>query len=196
MWLIAGLGNPGKTYQSHRHNIGFLAIDHFLKQHSDHSQLPCFKHKFQSLIFQFHLSGEIILTVKPQTYMNLSGEAIREIMHFYKINNEHLLVVHDEVYLPFLRMKIQKNRGPAGHNGVKNINEQLKTQDYARLKLGIGKPDDDSDISVESFVLHNFTTEEEKKIPDFLNLASQAIESYILNGAEKTASRFNEKRSE
>ncbi len=195
MWLIAGLGNPGKIYQFHRHNIGFLAVDNFLKKSSDNDQLPSFKNEFQSLTFQLRLKSESVLVAKPQTYMNLSGEAIQKIMHFYKIENENLLVVHDEIDLPFLQMKLQKNRGPAGHNGVRSINQQLNTQDYARLKLGVGKPDN-SHISVEDFVLHNFTTEEEKEMPDFLNLASKAMASYILNGPEKTASRFNQKRSE
>lgn len=195
MLLIAGLGNPGKTYQLHRHNIGFLAVDYFLKQSSDNGRLPSFKNEFQSLTVQVRLKSESILVAKPQTYMNLSGEAIQKIMHFYKIKIENFLVVHDEIDLPFLQMKLQKNRGSAGHNGVRSINQQLNTQDYARLKLGVGKPEN-SHMSVEDFVLHNFTTEEEKEIPDFLNLASEAITSYIFNGPEKTASRFNQKRSE
>lgn len=140
MKCIAGLGNPGEKYRLTRHNIGFAAIDGL-------SASP-FRAKHESLIAKQAFESGQALLAKPQTFMNLSGRAVRAILSFYKISLEDLLVIHDDLDLPFLKMRFQKNRGHGGHNGIRNIHEELKSKNYARLKIGIKRadsaPQDDS----------------------------------------------------
>lgn len=130
MKLIVGLGNPGSNHLFTRHNIGFMLIDALAKDSS-------FQNKHKSLIQKIKISDELVILAKPQTYMNLSGEAVREIMAFYKIDVEDLLVVQDDKDQNFLSIKFQQDRGYGGHNGIKSIHQQLKTETYTRLKLGI-----------------------------------------------------------
>ena len=132
MKCIVGLGNPGTKYLFTRHNIGFMLVD-ILAGGMD------FQKKHKSLIKKVHFKNQSVLFVKPQTYMNLSGKAVREIMVFYKIPFKDLLVVQDDIDQGFLHLKFQKNRGDGGHNGIQSIHNELKTSDYARLKLGIGR---------------------------------------------------------
>ena len=153
MKLIVGLGNPGEKYLLTRHNIGFMAIDILAESKSvEHkrerdSKRPLlkqalkrfFQKKRQSLIQKTQISGQPALLAKPQTFMNLSGRAVQEIMGFYKIPLDDLLVIQDDKDLPFQSMKFQKSRGHGGHNGIKNIHEALGSNGYARLKLGIGQ---------------------------------------------------------
>ena len=126
-----GLGNPGKKYLMTRHNIGFTVVDALAEDSP-------FQKKHQSLIQKTEIKGEPVLLAKPQTFMNLSGEAVREIMGFYKIPLSCLLVIQDDKDLTFSKMKFQKSRGHGGHNGIRNIHEELNTNQYARLKIGIG----------------------------------------------------------
>lgn len=186
MHLILGLGNPGVKYALTRHNIGFLALDAFAKsfgasiERSEHKALTC----------KFKLDGADVLLAKPQTYMNLSGESAVALMNFYKIEAANVLVVHDEIDLPFGYLKVQKNRGAGGHNGIKSISELLGHQDYARLRLGVGRPSNPN-IPVVDYVLQNFDTSEQNKMVEFLNVAGDVIESFVFDGVEKAASRFN-----
>ena len=131
MKCIAGLGNPGEKYLLTRHNIGFMVVDALGEGE--------FRKKHESLVTKLQVGGNSILLVKPQTYMNLSGKAIREIVTFYRISLDDLLVIQDDIDQPFLHLKFQKNRGHGGHNGIRNIHKELGTSDYARLKLGIGR---------------------------------------------------------
>jgi len=188
MHLIVGLGNPGMKYALTRHNIGFMALDALAK--SFDAKIEREEHKAQTL--KFKLDGKDVILAKPMTYMNLSGESVVSIMQFYKIEPSHLLVVHDDIDQPFNYMKLQKNRGPGGHNGIKSISELLGHQDYARLKLGVGRPANPN-IPVVDFVLQNFDKSEQEKLIDFLNRSGDAIESFIFEGPEKTASLFNQK---
>lgn len=130
MKLIVGLGNPGTHHCFTRHNIGFMVID-ALSQDSN------FQKKHKSLVQKIQISNNSILLAKPQSYMNLSGQAVSEMVNFYKISSENLLVIQDDKDQNFLSLKFQKSRGHGGHNGIKNIQQQLGTQNYARLKLGV-----------------------------------------------------------
>lgn len=188
MHLIVGLGNPGMKYALTRHNIGFLALDALAK--SLGASLQREEHK--ALTVKFKLDGHDVILAKPQTFMNLSGESVVGLMQFYKIEPANLLVVHDDIDQPFSYIKLQKNRGPGGHNGIKSITELLGHQDYARLKLGVGRPANPH-IPVVDYVLQNFDKSEQDKMIDFLNRAGDAIESFIFSGPEKTASLFNQK---
>ena len=191
MWLIVGLGNPGNKYRFTRHNIGFLSIEDFvIKHHSDTLPAPKSEHKAHT--WKIRLGTEEVLIAQPQTYMNLSGESVGALLHYYKIPVEQLLVVHDEVDIPFQRLKFQKNRGAAGHNGIKNITQVLGTQDYCRLKLGVGKPLV-AGVPIVDYVLQNFLEDEMKEMAHYLDKATEGVESFITNGFEKTSSTFNQK---
>lgn len=188
MKLIVGLGNPGSSYLMTRHNVGFMVIDAI----SENS----FQTKHKSLVQRSKLAGESVLLAKPQTYMNLSGVSVRDLMVFYKIPLADLLVIQDDMDQPFLNMKFQKNRGHGGHKGIQNIHEQLRTSDYARLKLGVGRPHSNeapSAPSTSDYVLSPFTKEEQPLLKNFLEKSVQAVLCFIEKGFEKAAGEFNRK---
>lgn len=186
MFLIVGLGNPGTKYALTRHNIGFMALDLFSESLGASS---AWKEEQKAFTLKVQIDGEQVLLVKPQTFMNLSGTSVQALMAFYKISPEKLLVLHDEVDQVFGQMKFNKNRGHGGHNGIRNISELLGP-DYARLRLGIGRPPH-PEMSVADFVLQKFSSEEMSKMPDFLNKAGDAIETFIFEGLQKASSQFN-----
>ncbi|MBX3032286.1 MAG: aminoacyl-tRNA hydrolase [Bdellovibrionaceae bacterium] len=186
MWLIVGLGNPGTKYALTRHNIGFMAVDYLLRS----LEAPANRTDFKALVNKFKWEGEEVVTVQPQTYMNLSGDSVRPLMDFYKIPLEKLIVVHDEVDLPFGKMKLQKNRSHGGHNGIKDITAKMASQDYLRVRLGVGRPSDPR-FNVADYVLQKFSDEEMAAMPAFLNRATDAIEALIFEGLAKAGNRFN-----
>jgi PTH1 family peptidyl-tRNA hydrolase len=190
MWLIVGLGNLGQKYRLNRHNIGFLLVDFWVESLRDSN--PRWKSDHQSENALFDWQGERICVAKPQTYMNLSGEAVQSLMAFYKIPKEKLIVIHDEIDQPFSAFKIHKNRGHAGHNGIRNISQLLGSNDYARLRLGVGRPLEPQ-MSVADFVLQNFSKDELSQMPSFLEKSCKALEMMIKEGVEKAASLFNGK---
>jgi len=164
MKLIIGLGNPGKKYEKTRHNLGFMAVD-FLREKLG---APDFKSN-KKCAAEFSKSGEIILA-KPQTFMNLSGEAVAKLLSFYKLDLDDLIVIHDDIDLELGKIKDGKNHGPAGHNGVKSIIELLGTKDFPRLRIGVGRPPEH--IPPEDYVLQNFTSAELKLLPEIFNKIS------------------------
>lgn len=188
MTLIVGLGNPGAKYLMTRHNIGFLALDVFAKSIGS----PPSKEEHKAITSKFQFEGKPVLLAKPKTFMNLSGESVQSLMHFYKIEIADILVVHDDIDQAFGGVKFHQNRGAGGHNGIKSITELLGTQDYGRLKLGVGRPGH-PEQDVASYVLENFSATEQPDLTDFLNVAADGIESFILNGLERSADRFNKK---
>ncbi|PIU00132.1 MAG: aminoacyl-tRNA hydrolase [Bdellovibrionales bacterium CG10_big_fil_rev_8_21_14_0_10_45_34] len=192
MKLIVGLGNPGPKYLLTRHNIGFLAVDSLHKS----CQEPPWKEQNKALTSRFKWDDSDVMIIKPQTFMNLSGESVRPLMDYYKVAPDDLLVIYDDIDMPFGMLKFMKNRGAGGHNGIKSIDEQLGTQDYARLKLGVGRPPD-ARIDIANWVLSPFEkATEEPVLADFLNLAGDAIEAFVFHGLSKATSDFNGKRIE
>lgn len=187
MKMIAGLGNPGAKYVLTRHNIGFMALDALAGAAGPQASWKS-EHKAHTL--KLRLGSESFLLVKPQTFMNLSGESIVPLMKYYEIQQKDLLVVHDEIDQPFGRMKFQIRRGAGGHNGIKSIHHHLGNDDYARLRVGVGRPSNDK-MEVADWVLQNFSSEEMKSIPQFLDLIMDGIEYYIEFGFEKAATEFN-----
>ena len=172
MKLIVGLGNPGKQYELTRHNAGFLATDFFLK---DPPAISCLS-KFNALICEYHEDGEKVLFVKPQSFMNLSGEVVREILAFYKLDHANdLLVVHDEVDLPFGSIKEGFASGSAGHNGVQNIIDELGTKDFARLRIGVETREKDSSLPTDVFVLNRFEKNELEELEEKIFLETNKI---------------------
>lgn len=157
MKLIVGLGNPGKQYENTRHNAGFLAVDFFLK---DHQAITC-QGKFNAQICEYHENGIKVFFIKPQSFMNLSGEVVQEIASFYKVDaTQDILVIHDEKDLPFGAIKEAKDSGSAGHNGVQNIIDQIGTKDFSRVRIGVESREENSPLPTDVFVLQPFNTDE------------------------------------
>ncbi|NCN40690.1 aminoacyl-tRNA hydrolase [bacterium] len=193
MKLIVGLGNPGSKYALNRHNIGFMALDAFaIGAGVTESQ---WKNEHKALTFKMRLGSESFLLSKPQTFMNLSGESVAPLMNYYNITLDELLIVHDEVDLPYGKMKFQRRRSPGGNNGIKSTHQHLGTDDYCRLRVGVGRPSN-SKMSVADWVLQDFSKEEMKLMPDYLEVIGDAIESFVTMGFEKSATAFNSRQLE
>ncbi|MCK6599320.1 MAG: aminoacyl-tRNA hydrolase [Bdellovibrionaceae bacterium] len=187
MWLIVGLGNPGSQYQLTRHNIGFMAVDFFLGDNKTSLE----KKEFKSFFYKTKFQNQDLFFLKPQTFMNLSGDAVLEITQFYKIPSTQMIVIHDEIDQSFGKMKIQKNRGHGGHNGIRDISTKLGTSDYLRLRLGVGRPPHPG-MNVADYVLQKFNSEEMSELPNFLDSSVKAIESILIDGFDKAANKFNQ----
>ena len=172
MNLIIGLGNPDKEHKNTRHNVGFMALDHLRDNFPDASNCS----KFKAEIFEFHLNGKKNFLVYPQTYMNNSGQSVREIMDFYKLEPKDILVIHDDTDLPLGAVKFTESSGSAGHNGVNSLIEHLGTKDFKRIRVGVESREDKSLIPTEDFVLQNFSTEELEKIP-FEEIKERVLET-------------------
>lgn len=160
--FVVGLGNPGKKYQTTRHNFGFLAIDYLQKAWGGSE----WRHekKFQAEVCEAAFAGRKVYLVKPQTFMNHSGTTVRSLLDFYKALPKDIIVLHDEVDIPFGKIKTTLSSRAAGHNGVKDIIEQLGTQDFCRLRLGVGKSENPN-VSTADHVLQSFSEEENKNLP-------------------------------
>jgi peptidyl-tRNA hydrolase, PTH1 family len=173
MYLIVGLGNPGDRYKLTRHNIGFLVVDAL----GDYFKTPLSTEKFQAHFAKVPVGDNDVILAKPQTFMNLSGESVQALMAFYKVPPENLLIIHDEVDLPFAELKIQNNRGHAGHNGVRSVHEKIGPE-YSRLRLGVGRPAVPQ-MAVADFVLQNFSPEQLEKLPEFIGHACDEVLDFV-----------------
>ena len=171
MYLIIGLGNPGLGYKFTRHNAGFLAIDHIAEKHN----ISNFNSKFKSLITDFNFVNYKFLLAKPQTYMNLSGEAALMIKNFYKLQNSQIIVIHDDIDLKLGDVRIKVGGGHAGHNGLKSL-DHLIGNDYKRIRVGIGRPESRMDVS--DYVLGKFTDEELKIINKNFKTITENLVNY------------------
>lgn len=190
-WLVVGLGNPGKKYENTRHNTGFRVIDALCAKHA----VRCDRAKFQALTGEAVLGGKGVLLVKPQTFMNLSGEAVRAAADFYKIPPEHILVIFDDISLPVGTLRIRPKGSAGGQNGVKNIIEQLGSDQFPRIKVGIGaKPHPDYDLA--DWVLSNITENELPDMNDAVNRAVLAVSELIENGVPSATQKYNGKAAQ
>jgi len=185
MKLIVGLGNPGKKYENNRHNIGFRQLDYFAKNNS----VDIKKSKFKSKFVKINRNNEDIILLKPQTFMNLSGQAVLAFKQYYKVANEDILIVFDDIHISFNRFRLRANGSAGGHNGIKSIINALNTQEFSRLRFGIGKPEDT--FSLEHYVLSNFNASEEKIIVDLLAIGEKMILSWLDIGTKATMNLFN-----
>ncbi|MCB9989343.1 MAG: aminoacyl-tRNA hydrolase [Rhodospirillales bacterium] len=162
MWLLAGLGNPGDKYAGNRHNVGFMAVDGI----ADEYGFPAFRSKFQGQMAEGVIAGHKVVILKPQTYMNNSGQSVAAAAKFYKIPPARIIVFHDELDLPNGKMKVKKGGGAAGHNGLKSIDSHLNNKDYWRIRLGIGHPGDRE--KVHGYVLGDFSKTDRAGINELL----------------------------
>lgn len=175
MKLVIGLGNPGKAYEQTRHNIGFMTVDRFLNQKQ---QKMTFSPRFTAFIATMNVGLEKIIVIKPTTYMNLSGDAIRKTMDYHKIPIEDILVIVDDVNLEIGRLRLRETGGHGGHNGLRNIIGILKTEAFKRIRIGVGN---NSLLPLDRYVLAKFHQDEEPIINRALDNATQAIERFTLN---------------
>ena len=185
-WLLVGLGNPGDKYDNTRHNVGFAAID----QLAEELRVPVQKLKYRALTQTVELGGAKVLLMKPITYMNLSGEAVGEAARFFKIPADHVLVLSDDVSLPVGKLRVRRGGSAGGHNGLKSIIQHLGTDQFPRVKIGVGeKPHPDYDMA--DWVLGKFAGEDLKTITQAIQRAGKAAECYIHDGPDQAMNRFN-----
>lgn len=181
MYLIVGLGNPGTKYAFHRHNVGFMIVDALSKEEGGK-----FNQEKESLLSKIRIKEKTILLSKPQTFMNLSGKSVESLKNFYKIELQNILVIHDDIDLPLGQIKFQKKRGSGGHNGIKSIHECLKSDDYCRLKVGVGKKE-----NTHKHVLSDFTEEETAILIPTIKRCLDGISIFVNEGVEKAANTSN-----
>ena len=185
-WLVAGLGNPGQKYQNTRHNMGFLTVDLLAEQKG----VKLNKVKFKSAYNILGFAGCKCLVMKPQTYMNLSGEAVREAAQLYKIPAERVLVIYDDVSLPVGKLRVRPSGSAGGHNGIKNIIAHLGTQDFPRIKIGTGAPAGGGEEMVD-WVIGVPSQAERKVLLESFERAILAAECVIEHGCQRAMNDFN-----
>jgi PTH1 family peptidyl-tRNA hydrolase len=183
--LIAGLGNPGREHARDRHNTGWMVIDELARRHGQ----PTFRSKFSGRIAETRVGGARVALLEPETYMNESGRSIAAAARFFKVPPEELLVVHDDVDLDVGRLQIRLGGGLAGHNGLRSISQTLGTQDYLRLRVGVGRPSRGDRRSLADYVLAPFEADE--GAAEIVSDAADAVESLLTDGLVATQQRFN-----
>lgn len=185
-WLVVGLGNPGTQYESTRHNMGFLAVDKLAQEENFRFS----KLRFKAWTATWEVGGQKVLVMKPQTYMNLSGESVGEAARFYKIPPEHVLVISDDIDLPAGRLRIRPGGSAGGHNGLKNIIQHLGTDRFPRIKVGVGSPRPGEHDMVD-WVMGKPMGEDRTAVEDALDRAGDAAKTLITEGIDRAMNRFN-----
>lgn len=188
MRIIIGLGNPTDKYQATRHNIGWDAITRL----SDDFRIPMDFKKHKAICGKGYIEGEKVILAQPVTYMNLSGESVRELVDFYKVSPEEIVVIYDDISLDIGQLRIRKKGSAGGHNGIKSIISHLGTEDFPRIKIGVGDKPKDWDLA--DYVLSRFHGEEETLIREALKDASDACKVMITSGIEAAMNQFNRKK--
>lgn len=186
MKLIAGLGNPGATYENTRHNAGFMVVSHLAEKHSLSGKSDS---KFNAIIAKGKIGTEEVIILQPLTFMNLSGRAISAVMNFYKIKKEDILVVYDDLALNLGVIRFRKSGSDGGHNGIKSIIQHLSGNDFARLKIGIGPQP--QFMPSESFVLQKFSPSENEHLKKVIPVCTDAIEDFLEKGITDTMNKYN-----
>lgn len=188
MYMIAGLGNPTKTYEGTRHNIGFMMIDGIGEKYN----IPITTRKHKAFVGQGFIGGHKVILAKPQTYMNLSGESIREIAGFYKIPAENIIIIYDDISLDSGRIRIREKGSAGGHNGIKSIIAHLGTQNFPRIKVGIGNKPEGWDLA--DYVLSKYSKAERACIEEGLGDVIGAVELMINGDAQEAMNKYNGKK--
>ena len=184
MKLIVGLGNPGKEYDNTRHNVGFDIIDKYLK----YKNIDSSKTKFDGIYFEGNINGEKIIFLKPQKYMNLSGEVVRKYVDYFKINVEDILVIHDDLDQEIGKIKLKQNSSSGGHNGIKNIEQHLNTKNYKRLKIGISN---NKSMDTKDFVLGKFSKNDKELIDKSIDVCLNIIDDFFSLDFDKLMNKYN-----
>jgi len=184
MYIVVGLGNPGKKYEGTRHNAGFEVLDNFAQKHG----IKINKIKFKGLIGEGRIQGEKVLLLKPQTFMNLSGRSVREIVEFYKIEADKLIVVYDDIDTPLGRIRIRKRGSAGSHNGMKDIIYNIMVDEFPRIRVGIGGQ---GNRDIIAHVLGGYAENEILPVRKTFSWASDAIETIISEGIDKAMNKYN-----
>lgn len=184
-FLLVGFGNPGREYINTRHNIGFMLIDRLAVRLNAHGM----KLQSKAIVMSALYEERKVILAKPQTYMNLSGQSVQGLLHFYKLPPENLLVAHDDLDLPFGTLRIRPAGGPGGQRGMASTIEQLGTKEFPRLRLGIGRPPGRMDP--KDYVLQDFSKDDIKLLPEVLDRAADAALEFVIKGLNAAMNKFN-----
>jgi PTH1 family peptidyl-tRNA hydrolase len=182
--LVVGLGNPGREYAGHRHNVGWMVVDELARRHDG-----SWKGKFSGRVAEVRVDGHRVGLLKPETYMNDSGRSVGAAARFYKVEPDAILVVHDEIDLDRGRLQARRGGGLAGHNGLRSIASHLRTQDFLRLRVGVGRPGRGDPRPPADYVLSNFEAEDDAEA--LVALAADAVETLDAEGLERAQAKFN-----
>ena len=186
MFLVVGLGNPGKKYERNRHNVGFMVVERLRSSLG----LPDFREKFSGLFTK----GDALALLEPQTFMNLSGDSVQPAAAFLKVAPSNVVVVHDELDLPWKDVRLKVGGGPAGHNGLRSIIGRLGTPDFARVRVGVGRPPPSFKGDVADYVLANFDSLEQSELPDVVDRAAGAVERILKDGVAAAMNALNTRK--
>ncbi len=183
MFVIVGLGNIGEKYENTRHNIGFDSVDYIANKYN----IDINRKKFKGLYGEGFIGGEKVILIKPSTFMNLSGECVREILDFYKLTNEDIIVLYDDISLDVGKIRIREKGSAGGHNGIKNIISHLGTDKFSRIKIGVGQPKGD----LINHVLGNFSKEEREVLEESLDVTKLAVDEIIKEDISSAMNKYN-----
>lgn len=186
MFLIAGLGNPGQKYAGTRHNIGFMVTGNLAEKHDIRG---IFQSKFNAIVGKGRINDAEVLIVQPQTYMNLSGQAVQAALHWYKIDVKKLFVIYDDISLDFGRIRFRPSGTAGSHNGIKSIISYCGTENFARLKVGIGP--NPGEHLWSSYVLQQFSVSEKKDLPKIIETCTECVEFYLKEGINSAMNKYN-----
>lgn len=185
MYLIVGLGNPGKEYENTRHNMGFKVLNKLSKKYN----IPITKSKFNGKYGTGIIENEKVILLEPQTYMNLSGEAIKPMLDFYKVDYSNLLVIYDDIDVEPGKVKIRTKGGPGTHNGMKSVVKEIGTEEFPRIRVGIGRPiHKDDEIN---YVIGAIPEEDLKRLDEGIEKAQKAVEEILRNGVDSAMNKYN-----
>lgn len=185
-WIIVCLGNPGPKFEGTRHNAGFMAADAISEKYG----ITVNRLRFKALTGSGTIGGEPVLVLKPQTYMNLSGEAVAQAVRFYKIPADHVIVISDEMALPVGKIRIKTKGSAGGHNGLKNIIEKLGTEEFPRIRMGVGSPPH-PDYDTKDWVLSVFRNQDAEDMAAAAKRTAEAVACFISEGAERAMNKYN-----
>ena len=185
MYLIVGLGNPEEDYGNTRHNMGFDTVNKISKEYN----IEINKKKFKGLYGSGIIEGEKVILLKPQTYMNLSGESVKEILKFYKLSTDNLIIIYDDIDIEAGIIKLRKTGGPGTHNGMKSVINEIQTEKFPRVRIGIGRPEYKSDLI--NYVIGKIPEQEIQVLDKSTTLAKDAVIEIIKNGIDKAMNKFN-----
>ena len=184
MYIIVGLGNPGKKYENTRHNMGFIAVDLLAEEYG----IKVDKIKFKALVGEGRIAGQKVLLVKPQTYMNLSGQSVMEVMNYYKEDIENLIVIYDDIDIPTGSIRLRKKGSAGTHNGMRNIVYLLQDDGFPRIRVGIGS---DKKVDLIDYVTSGVTKKEKDLLEDALTRAAKAAACIVEKGIDKAMNEYN-----
>lgn len=184
-YLLIGLGNPGREYRDSRHNVGFMLIDRIAVRFNARGM----KVQSKAIVMTTTYEDRKLILAKPQTYMNLSGQSVQGLIHFYKLPLTNVLIAHDDLDIPFGTIRIRPKGGPGGQGGMASTIEQLGTKDFPRLRIGIGRPPGRMDPS--AYVLQDFTRDEMKSLSEIIDRAADAALEFVVHGLDKAMNKYN-----